>query len=594
MDGLDESLKLDVESVNEHYFRETEVQEDRREIVFWDRKISLTCSPANNVFLYESQQKDLRVFKHIRNTINYRELSVMERVMKEVKYVYLKTPQGQDKGLSVLHKLGITHRDIKPENVLVVAQNPIRVKIADFGISKLSQKGITQPRTQAGTDGYMAPECFGINNRTKESSYTHAVDIWSLGCLVYYILTKELPFKRRKDEFTSYIMIQRYCDGALSFPEEALTRQRISLSGRYFIQRLLAPVAENRPKASGQLMLDWVIPVSHITSQDSETTDSSEFGSSTIDSDTEIAPQTQLLYSQHELFDFPPLPLPSPLYAQESVQGINKSDMDLHSSDLWHLVKSEKGNKSNIKKLRSLLRANASANIHLKGYTALHIAAEQGPAESIETLLEFKADPRIRTEPRQETAIHLATCQGEFDTFSKKLRLLLRKGADIDAENFEGDTSLHLAICRIGTVDAVKILLKSGASTEVKGRHGRTPLQYAVFLGREEIATALLRYKANPNCFDNDGFTPLHLAIRSNRISIEFLKMLIEAGVNINQEDGNHHTPLYEAVTQGRHDAVRLLLDHDAKCKPHHPELERRFGQAGFWQNFVRLPWGSQ
>jgi serine/threonine protein kinase len=57
------------------------------------------------------------------------------------------------------------------------------VKIADFGISKLSPKDITQPRTKAGTDGYMAPECFGINNQTTKSSYTHAVDIWSLGCL---------------------------------------------------------------------------------------------------------------------------------------------------------------------------------------------------------------------------------------------------------------------------------------------------------------------------------------------------------------------------------------------------------------------------
>jgi hypothetical protein len=103
MDGLAESLKLDVETVNEHCFRETEIQEDRREIVFWDRKISLTCSPANNVFLYESQQKDLRVFKHIRNTVNYRELSVMERVMKEVKYVYLKTPQGQDSNILTGH-----------------------------------------------------------------------------------------------------------------------------------------------------------------------------------------------------------------------------------------------------------------------------------------------------------------------------------------------------------------------------------------------------------------------------------------------------------------------------------------------------------
>ncbi|KAJ5952463.1 uncharacterized protein N7479_010876 [Penicillium vulpinum] len=608
-DGLAQSLRLDVQNVNDHCFRESRIiktDEDGRqirEIVFWNRNISLTRSPANNVFLYESQQKDLRVFKHIRrnSTVSYRELSVMERVLKEVEphqkelfvdfvgwfpsedYIHLVMeycPYGD-----ISRYPGPLSEVEAWCNVLIVAQNPIRVKIADFGISKLSQKGITQPRTQAGTDGYMAPECFGINNRTKESSYTHAVDIWSLGCLAYYILTKEVPFKGKKDEYATYRALQSYCDGALGFPEEPLIRQRVSLSGRYFIQRLLAPVAENRPKALGQIsMLDWVIPlVSDSASQDlTPTKISYEFaGSSTINRDTITDSQTQLQSNRQELFDVPP-------------QRITEFDMDLYSSDLWHLVKLEKGRNSNIKKLRALLVSNANPNIRLKGYTALHIAAEQGPPESIENLLEFSADPKIRTKPRQETAIHLATCQGDFESFSRKLRLLLEKGADVDAKNFEGDTALHLAICRMANIDAIKVLVRSGASIEEKGRYGRAPLQYAIFLGREKIAAALLHYKANPNCADDDGLTLLHLAIRSNKISIEFLKRLIKAGADINQEDGNHHTPLYEAIAKGRHDAARLLLDHGANCNPHHPELERRFGR-GFWQNFaLRRPWASQ
>ena len=145
-------------------------------------------------------------------------------------------------------------------------------------------------------------------------------------------------------------------------------------------------------------------------------------------------------------------------------------------------MKSEKVSKSNEKRLRALLMFNASPNIHLKGYTALHIATEQGAAESVKTLLDFEADPEARTEPRQETPIHLASCQGKFESFSKKIQLLVDKGADIDAQNYEWDTALHLAICRIGTADAINILLKLGASTELKGRNERTPLQYAIFL----------------------------------------------------------------------------------------------------------------
>jgi ankyrin repeat protein len=238
---------------------------------------------------------------------------------------------------------------------------------------------------------------------------------------------------------------------------------------------------------------------------------------------------------------------------------------------------------------------NASPNIHLKGYTALHIATEQGAAESVKTLLEFEADPEARTEPRQETPIHLASCQGKFESFSKKIQLLVDKGANIDAQNYECDTALHLAMCRIGTADAINILLKSGASTELKGRNERTPLQYAIFLDREEIAAVLLGHGANPNCVDENGLTPLHLAIRSSKISTEFLRRLIDAGANINKEDGNHHTPLYEAITQGANDAIILLLNHGAECKPHHQELERYLGQHGLWQKLARrLPWLSE
>ena len=258
-------------------------------------------------------------------------------------------------------------------------------------------------------------------------------------------------------------------------------------------------------------------------------------------------------------------------------------------------MKSEKGSKSNEKRLQSLLMFNASPNIHLKGYTALHIATEQGPAESVKILLDFGADSEARTEPRQETPIHLASCQGRLESFSKKIQLLVDKGADINAQNFERDTALHLAICRIGTADAINILLKSAASTELKGRNQRTPLQYAIFLDREEIAAVLLGHGANPNCADENGLTPLHLAIRSNKISTEFLRRLIDAGANINMEDGNHHTPLYEAITQGRNDAICLLLNHGAECEPHHQELERYLGHPGLLQKLaLRLLWHSE
>lgn len=58
----------------------------------------------------------------------------------------------------------------------------------------------------------------------------------------------------------SYQALLSYCNGYLGFPEGPLSRHRVSLSGRYFIQKMLSPIAHNRPKASGQVMEDWQIP----------------------------------------------------------------------------------------------------------------------------------------------------------------------------------------------------------------------------------------------------------------------------------------------------------------------------------------------
>lgn len=235
--------------------------------------------------------------------------------------------------------------------------------------------------------------------------------------------------------------------------------------------------------------------------------------------------------------------------------------------------------------------SNANPNIHLKGYTALHVAAEQGSAETVKTLLKFGAETEARTEPRKETAIHLVSCKGDFESFSNKVHLLVEKHADINAQNVEQDTALHLAICRIGTVDAVNVLLKFKSSTELKGRDGHTALQLAISLDREDIATVLLAHSADTNCVDNNGLTPLHLATRSNKISTEFLVRLIDATADVNKEDGNHHTPLYEAITLGKTDKIRLLLSRGAECRPHHEKLQKYLGRPALWQRIsVRAP----
>jgi serine/threonine protein kinase len=77
----------------------------------------------------------------------------------------------------------ITHRDIKPENILVKSRHPLHIKLADFGLSKESDC----MSTICGTHTYLTPEVIHHSERIDSgpAAYTQAVDIWSLGVVVF-------------------------------------------------------------------------------------------------------------------------------------------------------------------------------------------------------------------------------------------------------------------------------------------------------------------------------------------------------------------------------------------------------------------------
>jgi len=91
--------------------------------------------------------------------------------------------------LQYVHDHGVVHRDIKPENLLIDKTG--RVKIANFGLAKPTEAGLTGPGRVMGTPDYMAPE-----QMEKPQEVDHRADIYSLGVVFYEMLTGELPLGR--------------------------------------------------------------------------------------------------------------------------------------------------------------------------------------------------------------------------------------------------------------------------------------------------------------------------------------------------------------------------------------------------------------
>ena len=96
------------------------------------------------------------------------------------------------KGLQACHASGVAHRDLKPENLLLTTGRVI--KISDFGLSRLHDESIGSAiptelaHTLTGTLAYIAPEVL------KGTYDAFKADAWSLGCILYVMLTCRFPF----------------------------------------------------------------------------------------------------------------------------------------------------------------------------------------------------------------------------------------------------------------------------------------------------------------------------------------------------------------------------------------------------------------
>ncbi|KAF9426012.1 hypothetical protein BGZ76_002966 [Entomortierella beljakovae] len=149
-------------------------------------------------------------------------------------------------GVKYLHDRGIVHRDLKLENVLLMDKNSLIVKISDFGLANIvgEQKFLS---TICGTPSYVAPEVI------RNQEYGKAVDMWSLGVILYIFLCGFPPFS---EELAPPKLRIQVLEGVYTFPSPYWNN--ISDEAVDLIQDLLLSDSKLRLTVDGALDHTWM------------------------------------------------------------------------------------------------------------------------------------------------------------------------------------------------------------------------------------------------------------------------------------------------------------------------------------------------
>jgi len=145
------------------------------------------------------------------------------------------------KAVQHMHSRGVVHRDLKPENILYETKDPqSAIKLTDFGLSKYlhGNNGRRTMLSACGTPNFVAPEI------VLKKPYNEKVDIWSIGIILYVILSGHLPFYS-KDLQT---LLAKIAKGKFHFRPAPF--KKVSAYGKIVLQRIICANPAQRPDAS--------------------------------------------------------------------------------------------------------------------------------------------------------------------------------------------------------------------------------------------------------------------------------------------------------------------------------------------------------
>ncbi|XP_038261575.1 ribosomal protein S6 kinase alpha-5 isoform X3 [Dermochelys coriacea] len=164
--------------------------------------------------------------------------------------------------VSHMHDVGVVHRDLKPENLLFTDENDnSEIKIIDFGFARLKPPDNQPLKTPCFTLHYAAPELLNHNG------YDESCDLWSLGVILYTMLSGQVPFQSQDKGLTctsALEIMKKIKKGEFSFEREAW--KNVSQEAKDLIQGLLTVDPNKRIKMSSLRYSEWLQDGSQLSS----------------------------------------------------------------------------------------------------------------------------------------------------------------------------------------------------------------------------------------------------------------------------------------------------------------------------------------
>ena len=485
------------------------------------------------------------------------------------------------------------------------------MKLGDFGISKRVLSQSTALRTEVGTRAFSAPETTP-DNYEETFQYTNAVDMWSLGCVIYNVLAHSLPYKNSHAKslpFETQPLKDRVHEQGINLLECLL---RVDPSTRWTAQKALKhPWLEASSEASFAVAEDAIGNASSVAHPEgpNESQDKRNRPDEQIDMPTSISsvektgpkpadgtePPVNQLVSQYSG--------PSEQNGRIHLSGDNADRRKTTSNVLVSPstygisdyfvdpgTETMKPRKAGYRRPKDVSRGS-DEGVTIKTPTAspvmptsYSISNDDGERVNIRIDIETgtvalrrlpKSEEQVPEKMKLVTTLRdLRIQEGdpEEDKIARALELI-RKGVNLETR-IHGETALHLAVRTCYSKKASQFtqilheLLERGADVDAENDSGETVLHIAVLSSLPndnqyeiELVRQLLRYKANVNAKDLLSRTPLHYAAWLS--CGEYIDVLLAAGARVNELDKDGGTALHWAVLSMDHGEIiarKLIL----------------------------------